>query len=219
MRSGFLLAAWIWPILVWSQMGCREARHATGALLFSSERSLSRQLPALWTAGVLVALLTGSGAGIRLVLAGDWHSFAAWLAGALFIPSFALALGVWSGGTRAFEAIYTVWWYIGPAHQIPGLDFMGTTPASSTPGTYALAGAVLLALPTGAAARAWATPEARPECSASSGWQQRTAPLRAILIRFLGLSTRTLALSAEVQLDQSKKGRTYGFPRSRFCPQ
>jgi len=145
-RGGFLLAAWIWPILVWSQMGCREARHSTSALLFSSESSLSRQLPALWTAGVLIAVLTGSGAAVRLLLGGDWHSFAAWLAGALFIPSFALALGVWSGGSRAFEAIYTVWWYTGPGHQLPGLDFMGTTPASSSPGTYALAAVALLVI-------------------------------------------------------------------------
>ena len=60
-RAGFLVVAWLWPILLWSQMGCREARYSTGALLFSSERSLSRQLPALWTAGVLVTLLTGCG--------------------------------------------------------------------------------------------------------------------------------------------------------------
>jgi hypothetical protein len=146
LRSGFLIAAWIWPILLWSQMGCREARHATGALLFSSERSLSRQLPALWTAGVLLALLTGGGAGIRLVLAADWHSLAAWLAGALFIPSLALALGIWSGSGKAFEAIYTVWWYMGPAHQTPGLDFMGTTPASSSAAAYALAAIVLVAV-------------------------------------------------------------------------
>ncbi len=143
-RGGFLLAAWIWPILLWSQMGCREARHATGALLFSSEHSLSRQLPALWTAGVFVALLTGSGAGIRLFLAADWHSLAAWLAGALFIPSFALALGIWSGSSKAFEAIYTVWWYLGPGHQMPGLDFIGLTPTSSSPGAYALAATALL---------------------------------------------------------------------------
>jgi len=145
-RGGFLVVAWIWPILVWSQMGCREARHATGALLFSSERSLSRQLPALWTAGLLVALLTGAGAGIRLLLSGDEHSFAAWLAGALFIPSFALALGIWTGSSKAFEAIYTVWWYLGPAHQTPGLDFMGTTPASSSPVPYAVAALALLAV-------------------------------------------------------------------------
>ena len=145
-RSGFLLAAWIWPILLWSQMGCREARHATGPLLFSSPRSLSRQLPALWTAGVLVALLTGCGAGFRLFLAADLHTFAAWLTGALFIPSLALALGIWSRGSRAFEAIYVAWWYLGPGHQIPGLDFMGTTPASSSPTTYAIAAVALLAV-------------------------------------------------------------------------
>jgi len=145
-RSGFLIAAWIWPTLLWSQMGCREARHGTGSLLFSSERSLSRQFPALWTAGIVVALLTGTGVGLRLILAADWHSLGAWLAGALFIPSLALALGVWSGGSRAFEAIYTIWWYIGPAHQIPGADFMGTTPASSSPGFYAGAAAVLLVI-------------------------------------------------------------------------
>ena len=91
-------------------------------------------------------MLTGAGAGVRLAIAADWHSFAAWLAGAFFIPSLALALGVWSGGSRAFEAIYTVWWYIGPAHQIPGLDFMGTTPASSSPLFYALAVWFLLAI-------------------------------------------------------------------------
>ena len=144
-RSGFLIAAWIWPVLLWSQMGCREARHATQALLFSSERSLSRQLPALWTAGIALSVLTGGGVAIRLALASDWHSLAAWIAGAVFIPSLALALGTWTGSSKAFEAIYTIWWYTGPAHQIPGLDFMGTTPASSSPAVYAVAAAILLA--------------------------------------------------------------------------
>ncbi len=143
-RSGFLIAAWIWPILLWSQMGCREARYGTTALVFSSERSLWRQLPALWTAGVCLALLTGAGVGVRLLTSNDWRGAAAWFAGALFIPSLALALGVWSGGSKTFEAIYVVWWYIGPAHQIPGLDFMGTTPASSSPAAYSIAAAVLL---------------------------------------------------------------------------
>ncbi len=145
-RSGFLVAAWIWPVLLWSQMGCRESGYDTRSLLFSCERSLSRQFPALWTAGLLVAALTGAGAGIRLLVAADWQSFAAWVAGAIFIPSLALALGVWSGGSRAFEAIYTLWWYIGPAHQVRGLDFAGTTAASSTAGIYALATVFALAI-------------------------------------------------------------------------
>jgi len=142
-RQGVLVAAWIWPLLIWSQMGCREARHATGALLFSSERALTRQLPALWTAGVAVAALTGSGVGVRLLLIADWQGFASWISAAMFIPSLALALGIWSGTSVPFEALYTAWWYVGPAHQTPGLDFIGTTLASSHPRTYALATAIL----------------------------------------------------------------------------
>jgi hypothetical protein len=144
-REGVLLAAWIWPILVWSQMGCREARNATGPLLFSCECALTRQLPALWTAGVAVAALTGGGVAIRLLLVSDWQGLAAWLGAAIFIPSLALALGIWSGSSIPFEALYTVWWYIGPAHQLPELDFIGTTLASSRPFAYALAAVILLA--------------------------------------------------------------------------
>jgi len=145
-RSGVLLAAWIWPILIWSQMGCREARFNTQPLLFSCERSLGRQLPALWAAGVAVTILTGGGLAIRLLLANDWHGFAAWFAGACFIPNFALACGIWSGSSKMFEAIYTVWWYIGPAHQIPGIDFMGTSSTSGTPGIFAVASILLVAI-------------------------------------------------------------------------
>ena len=144
-RGGVLVAAWLWPIFVWSPMGSREARHATESLIFSSAHALSRQLPAVWFAGVLIALLAGGGVGARLLFAGDYRGFSAWLAGAIFIPTLALALGVWSGGSKAFEAIYIVWWYIGPAHDIPGLDFMGTTPASSNAVPYLIATALLLA--------------------------------------------------------------------------
>jgi len=144
-RGGVLVAAWLWPIFVWSPMGSREARHATESLIFSSAHALSRQLPAVWFAGVLIALLTGGGVGARVLFAGDYRSFSAWLAGAIFIPTLAMALGVWSGGSKAFEAIYIVWWYIGPAHHIPGLDFMGTTVMSSNPVPYMIATALLLA--------------------------------------------------------------------------
>jgi hypothetical protein len=142
--EGVLIAAWISPVLVWSQMGSREARYATQSLIFSAPHALYRQLPAAWAAGVVVAALTGGGVAIRLLVSADWHALAAWFAGVLFIPSMALALGVWSGSSKAFEALYTVWWYIGPAHQSPGLDFMGTTPASRTPMLYLLIAAALL---------------------------------------------------------------------------
>ncbi|MBZ5722270.1 MAG: hypothetical protein LAO03_18010 [Acidobacteriia bacterium] len=144
-RQGVLIVAWLWPVLVWSKMGARETQHATQSLIFSSPRALYRQLPALWTAGILVAILTGGGVGIRLLLGQDWHALAAWIGGALFIPTLALALGVWSGSSKPFEALYTVWWYVGPAHYTPGLDFMGLTPQSANAPVYLLATIGLLA--------------------------------------------------------------------------
>jgi hypothetical protein len=143
-RGGFLVAAWIWSILIWSKMGCREAFFKTDGVLFSCPRSLSRQLPALWVAGVSLAAITGSGVGIRLLISGDKSGLAVWLAGALFIPTLALALGAWSGSSKFFEALYTVWWYVGPLHHTPGVDFMGASGQSSAAGTYFAGTALLL---------------------------------------------------------------------------
>ena len=143
-RGGVIIVTWMWPLLLWSEMGAREARYATESLIFSAERALLRQLPATWVAGVLVAIATGGGLGIRLLATGDHAGFFAWIAGALFIPTLALALGVWSGSSKAFEAIYTVWWYVGPANHVPGMDFMGTTAASSRATTYLMFTAILL---------------------------------------------------------------------------
>jgi hypothetical protein len=141
---GFLVAAWIWPILLWSQMGTREARSNTAGFIFSSAHAVERQLAAVWCAGVLLAAATGFGTALHLAIGHDWAGFAAWIGGALFIPSLALALGVWSGTSKVFEALYTVWWYIGPAHQIPGLDFMGVGQNSARPLSYLLFSAVLI---------------------------------------------------------------------------
>jgi len=124
---GVLVAAWIWPILIWSAMGTREARLGTGQLVFSTVYPLRRQLPACWVAGVAVAALSGCGTLVRLLAARDLMGASAWMVGALFIPTLALALGVWSGGSKLFEVVYALLWYIGPANRVPGLDFMGVT--------------------------------------------------------------------------------------------
>ena len=134
-RNQILIFAWIWPVLLWSAMGTREARWETAPLVFSSAHSITRQLPAAWFAGVAVALLTGSGAGIRLLIAGDKLGMLAWLVGALFIPSLALALGVWSGTSKLFEIIYLLLWYVGPLHAVRQLDFMGVSPGAIAAGT------------------------------------------------------------------------------------
>jgi hypothetical protein len=119
-----LALTWVWPVLVWSRLGVREGEHHTGAVIFSVPQPLRRQFPALWLSGVLIAVLAGSGVGLRLLLAGQWAHLLGWAVAGLFIPTLALASGVWSGTSRAFEGLYVAWWYIGPLQGTPGLDFM-----------------------------------------------------------------------------------------------
>lgn len=129
-RAVVLPLAWIWPLLLWSALGSREARYATDGLVFSAARPLSRQLPAAWAAGVLLAMAAGGGVALRLALSGDWMGLGAWLVGALFIPTLALALGVWSGGGKLFEVVYLLLWYLGPMEHVPMMDFVGSVPAA-----------------------------------------------------------------------------------------
>ena len=87
-------------------MGTREERQRTGLLLFSTAHPLRRELPACWLAGVIVAALTGSGSALRFAFVRDGSGLAAWAVGALFIPTLALALGVWTGGSKLFGVVY-----------------------------------------------------------------------------------------------------------------
>lgn len=151
-RQIVLPLAWIWPLLVWSPMGNRESRFGTGELLFSAPRPVGRQLPAVWMAGVLVAAMVGGGAAARYLMGGDFAALTAWVAGALFIPTLALALGVWSGSGKLFEAVYLFLWYVGPMNRTPELDYLGAT-GQGRP-LYWLAATALLAA-AAVAGRRW----------------------------------------------------------------
>jgi hypothetical protein len=134
-RPFILPYAWIWPVLIWSSIGNREARHNVQQFTFSSVSPLWRQLPAQWIAGFMVTLVMGSGAGLRLAISGDSVGLVAFLSAALFIPSLALALGVWSHSSKPFEVVYMTLWYLGPLNKVPGLDFIGAHSAGY-PGFY-----------------------------------------------------------------------------------
>jgi len=135
-RGMMLPLAWLLPVLIWSKLGTREARYRTDQLVFSSAKALQRQLPAVWMAGVLLALATGSGVALNMALNGEWPGVLAWGVGALFIPSLALCLGVWTGSSKTFEFIYSLLWYIGPLNQVEALDFMGVVPGSVKAGIW-----------------------------------------------------------------------------------
>jgi len=125
-RGIALCMAWIWPVLLWSAMGVREKRERTSQLLFSAPHPIARQLSAVWCAGVILAVITASGFAFRLLLVADFRALLPWLVGALFIPTLALVLGVWSGSSKPFEILYTILWYVGPLHATVNLDFMGS---------------------------------------------------------------------------------------------
>jgi len=129
-----LVAAWIWPLPLWSALGGREVRHQTQELIFSAPHPLRRQLPATWLAGVIVSVAMGSGVLARLMLAASWGHVLALVVGALFIPTLAVALGIWSGGARLFEVVYLVLWYLGPLGHLRYLDYAGATDAAVAQG-------------------------------------------------------------------------------------
>jgi hypothetical protein len=157
--AGFLMPApealknilpfsWLVPVLVWSGLGVADRRYQTSPIILSTPYPIRRQLPALWMAGFLVALLAVFGILINLVLAAEWGHVFALLVGAGFIPALALALGIWSGTSRLFELVYLLWWYLIFNGAQP-LDFMGTTSSaleSGLPWVYLAILGILLAV-------------------------------------------------------------------------
>lgn len=61
---------------------------------------------------------------MKLVLAGDVTGLLAWISGALFIPSLALALGVWSNSHKLFEVLYVSLWYLA-MNNLQAVDYFG----------------------------------------------------------------------------------------------
>jgi hypothetical protein len=130
-QHALLPVVWLWPLAAWAGMGSQEARHRTEALVFVCPRPLRRQLPAAYGAGVLLTLLVGSGAALRFAAAGAWRELLALAVGALLVPALALAAGVASGGTRLFEVLYLLVWYLGLLNALPLFDFLAPRPSAS----------------------------------------------------------------------------------------
>ncbi|MCC6963641.1 MAG: hypothetical protein IT585_10360 [candidate division Zixibacteria bacterium] len=121
-----LPCAWIWPLLLWSQLGCREKLHETEQMIFCTPNFFRRQLAAQWLSGFLLAIVTSIFVPVSLVATGNAPALAQWLVGAAFIPTLAIACGSLTGGRKLFEVVYTLLWYIGPLNKAPLLDFSGS---------------------------------------------------------------------------------------------
>jgi hypothetical protein len=138
-----LILSWLWPILILSGLGCREARHNTRQIVFSAPHPVMNQLPAAWLSALVVLALLGSGALLRFILAGETISIIGWITAIVFIPSLALASGVLTSSSKAFEVMYVLWMYL-LTQKAPGFDFMGMTPESPWYIYAPLAGVLLL---------------------------------------------------------------------------
>ena len=146
-RGALLPLVWLWPLLLWSEMGVRETRYRVDQLLFSAPSPLWRQLPAAWMAGVLLALLLGGGALVRFLAEPAW--LPGFVAGVLFIPSLALLLGIVTGTERPAQILLLIWWYLGPLNGLAALDLTGATAAALAQGVpwhYVAASPLLLGL-------------------------------------------------------------------------
>jgi hypothetical protein len=124
-QSLFISIVWVLPVLIWSKLGTRESRYRTDQLIFSSVNPLSRQFYSLWLTGVMVSILSGGGVALNLLFHGELVRLIALLVGALFIPSLALCLGVWTGSSKFFEFLYVLLWYLGPISGFIPLDYIG----------------------------------------------------------------------------------------------
>lgn len=126
-----LSAAWIWPVLIWSRLGTQRRENGLETLL-GAYPAVYRQLAAEWAAGLALTALAGLGPLLRMAAAADGPGVAAWIAGALFIPSFALMLGVASRTHRMFQALYVILWYAA-VNQVAAADYMGTVLVDGRP--------------------------------------------------------------------------------------
>ncbi len=129
----FMLAA-IWPVLLWSKMGEREARCQAEQLVFQAPHPLARLLSPAWLAGVLVTAAALSGTLLGRLLAGEPLLLSTWALSVLFIPSLALCLGVWSRNSKLFEVVYPILWYLGPFNRDNGIaviDYLGVHPGAA----------------------------------------------------------------------------------------
>jgi len=126
-----LSAAWIWPVLIWSRLGTQRRENGLDTLL-GAYPAIYRQLAAEWAAGLALTALAGLGPLLRMAIAADGPRVAAWVAGALFIPSLALMLGAASRTHRTFQALYVILWYAA-VNQVAAADYMGTVLVNGRP--------------------------------------------------------------------------------------
>ncbi len=127
-RKYWFMVIALWPVLVWSKMGEREAHYRVEQLVYQAAHPLMRLLSASWLAGVVATAVAASSVLFGRLIHAETVSLLSWILSVLFIPSLALCLGVWGNTSKLFEVVYPILWYLGPFNresQLAVLDFLG----------------------------------------------------------------------------------------------
>ena len=115
---------WGLQILILSKLGSREFTNRCNDYIFSAAYPLKRQLPATLLAATFILLFLALPVLVRVLLCGNFYSAYAILVGALFVPVFAVASGILTGGSKLFEVFFTMMVYA-MLNRVPFCDFIG----------------------------------------------------------------------------------------------
>jgi hypothetical protein len=134
-------------VLIWAQLGQREAQYGAQQLVYPSASPAGRLTASGCLAGAALSALALAPALLGRLAHGDPVQLLPWSLSALFIPALALALGSAGRTAKAFQVIYPILWYLGPFNPQTGLaviDYLGLH-AQSPVHTHPLAVAGLIA--------------------------------------------------------------------------
>lgn len=120
---------WFFQILILSNLGSREISNRSQEYIFSIAYPLRRQLSATMSAAALLMITLAIPVLIRVMISGNFYGVYAIVAGAIFIPAFAIASGILTGGSKVFEVIFTIMVYC-ILNAIPLFDFVGAIKGS-----------------------------------------------------------------------------------------
>jgi hypothetical protein len=146
-RLAIVSIAVIWPLLVWSSMGCRPVRDRLLPLVISSRAARTQPL-AEWAAGFSSPPSSSGPRSCPRSAPRPPPSPSSSAGPSSSAPSTAQALGAWTGSSRPFEFGYLVLWYAGPLNAVTPVDFAGatgTTAGTATPVVFEAIGLAALA--------------------------------------------------------------------------
>lgn len=117
----------LFPVLLLARLGCRDTATRTREIV-AGVASPERITLARFLAATILQGLLGSGVLLQRAISGTPLDLASWTAGTVLVPAVALALGRASRSSLPFQAVFPMWWYLGPLNPEDGLsaiDYLG----------------------------------------------------------------------------------------------